>query len=191
MSVNDTDYIVLFTITVVPACTCFTSWLSRWESEDGVSIVSRICNGRLASRIESERMSRLIATEEEGPTSSARGCCHAVDALACEGASCWVIWVLDERVLAGKVAEPRPGSNLVGPTVSNCWVVSTSGFADMYDIIWVWLASLAGRATLWVSLSYGGTNKVWLCVVTYCSVIANWCVRVFLRFCCDRISTGS
>jgi len=57
-------------------------------------------------------MSRLDMTVEGGPTVSAGG-----------------------RVSTDTVAEPRSGSNLVGPLRSNDRLVSVSGFVDMSDML--------------------------------------------------------
>jgi len=71
-----------------------------------------------------------------------------------------------EEGLAVEGAESRSGSGLVGPSVSNCGWISTSGFVDMSGEVSARLASAVAAATDWVILSCDGINSIWLGVVT-------------------------
>ena len=53
-------------------------------------------------------------------------------------------------------AEPRSGSNLVGPIRSE----TVSGFVDVLEMTWNGLASAKGRAICSKMLSCGGTTNV-------------------------------
>ena len=65
-----------------------------------------------------------------------------------------------EEGLAVEGAESRSGSGLVGPLVSNCGWISTSGFVDMSGVINARLASAVAAATNWVVLSCCGINSI-------------------------------
>jgi len=59
-----------------------------------------------------------------------------MDALACAGAvRCVMKGVPVEADPTDKVAEPRPGSNLVGPSVSNGGMETVSGFTGILGIV--------------------------------------------------------
>jgi len=65
-----------------------------------------------------------------------------------------------EGRLAVEGAESRSGSNLVGPSVSNCGWISTSGFLDMSGVVNARSASAVAAATGWISLSCCGINSI-------------------------------
>ena len=80
--------------------------------------------------------------------STARLGCTKIDALACAGASCWETRKVSiGGRLAVEGAESRSGSGLVGPWISNCGWVSTSGFVDISDVVNARLASAVAAAT--------------------------------------------
>jgi len=60
-----------------------------------------------------------------------------------------------ERTPTDTGAEPRSGSNLVGPVRSE----TVSGFVDVLKIAWNGLASAIGRAICSKVLSCGGTRS--------------------------------
>ena len=83
-----------------------------------------------------------------------------MDALAGAGAHCWVVRCVPvEGRLAVEGAESRSGSGLVGPSISNCGWISTSGFVDMSGVVSARLASAVAAATDWMVLSDDDINS--------------------------------
>ena len=102
----------------------------------------------------------MCIRDRGGPTSSARLDCAEMDALACAGASCWVVGCVPVRErLAVEGAESRSGSGLVGPWVSNCGWISTSGLVDVSGVTSARLASAVAAATDWIVLSDDDINS--------------------------------